>query len=250
MKSRDQKSQSNNDISQFSAAEVLFSNDPADLIEKIEAFPKFASRQAIAKFLTKYEIFKRILTVNGSIVECGVLHGAGLMTWAKLSSIFEPANHVRKVIGFDTFGGFPSVAGQDTHTGTFNELKQGGLMGSMIDNVQEAVRVYDLNRPINHIPKIELVQGDLCETAPAYLESNPHLVVSLLYLDLDLYEPTKKALEVFVPRMPKGAVIVFDELNAKIFPGETIAVMEKIGLRNLRIERFPFDSYVSYAILD
>lgn len=250
MKSRDQKSQSSSDLSQFGAAEALFSNDPADLIEKIEAFPKFASRQAIAKFLTKYEIFKRILTVNGSIVECGVLHGAGLLAWAKLSSIFEPANHVRKVIGFDTFGGFPSVAGEDIQTGTFNELKQGGLTGSAIDNVLEAVRVYDLNRPISHIPKIELVPGDLCKTAPAYLESNPHLVVSLLYLDLDLYEPTRKAIEVFLPRMPKGAVIAFDELNAKIFPGETIAVMEQIGLRNLRIERFPFDSYVSYAVLD
>lgn len=250
MKSRDQKSQSSNDLSQFGAAEALFRNDPAELIEKIEAFPKFASRQAIAKFLTKYEIFKRILTVNGSIVECGVLYGAGLLAWAKLSSIFEPANHVRKVIGFDTFGGFPSVAGEDTQTGTFNDLKKGGLTGSHIDNVLEAVSVYDLNRPISHIPKVELVQGDLCKTAPAYLENNPHLVVSLLYLDLDLYEPTRKAIEVFLPRMPKGAVIAFDELNAKIFPGETIAVMEQIGLRNLRIERFPFDSYVSYAVLD
>jgi hypothetical protein len=49
--------------------------------------------------------------------------------------------------------------------------------------------------------------------------------------------------------MPKGAVIVFDELNAKIFPGETKAVDEVIGLRNLKIKRFCFDSYVSYAIL-
>lgn len=250
MKSRDQKSQSSNDLSQFGAAELLFQQDSTQLIEKIEAFPKYASRQSIAKFLTKYEIFKRILTVNGSIVECGVLHGAGLLAWAKLSSIFEPANHVRKVIGFDTFGGFPSVAGEDTQTGTFHELKEGGLTGSSFDNVLEAVKIYDLNRPISHIQKVELVKGDLCKTAPAYLVSNPHLVVSLLYLDLDLYEPTKKALEVFLPRMPKGAIIAFDELNAKIFPGETMAVVEQIGLRNLRVERFPFDSYVSFAVLD
>lgn len=250
MKSRDLKSQSSNDLSQFGAAESLFQQDPTQLIEKIEAFPKYASRQSIAKFLTKYEIFKRILTVNGSIIECGVLYGAGLLAWAKLSSIFEPANHVRKVIGFDTFGGFPSVASEDTQTGTFQGLKEGGLTGSSLDNVLEAVKVYDLNRPISHIQKVELVKGDLCETAPAYLASNPHLVVSLLYLDLDLYEPTKKALEVFLPRMPKGAIIAFDELNAKIFPGETLAVLEQIGLRNLRVERFPFDSYVSFAVLD
>lgn len=250
MKSRDQKSQSANDLSQFEAIENLFQNDSTALIERLEAFPKYASRQAIAKFLTKYEIFKRILNVNGSIVECGVLHGAGLLAWAKLSSIFEPANHVRKVIGFDTFGGFPSVAKADTQTGTFNELKAGGLTGSTHELISEAVKVYDLNRPINHIPKVELVQGDLCVTARKYLDENPHLVVSLLYLDLDLYEPTKAAIEVFLPRMPKGSVIVFDELNAKIFPGETMAVMEQIGLRNLRIERFPFDSYVSFAVLE
>lgn len=250
MKSRDQKSQSTQDLMQFQAIEQLFNNDPASLVEKIEAFPKYASRQSIAKFLTKYEIFKWILTVNGSIVECGVLHGAGLLAWAKLSSIFEPSNHVRKVIGFDTFGGFPSVAQEDTRTGTFHELKAGGLMGSTLANIEEAVRAYDINRPIAHIPKVELITGDLCETAPKYLQDNPHLIVSLLYLDVDLYEPTKKAIETFLPRMPKGAVIAFDELNAKIFPGETMAVLETVGLRQLRIERFPFDSYVSFAVLD
>jgi hypothetical protein len=250
MKSRDAKSQSANDRDQFTAMTELFENDPVDLVEKLEAFPKYASRQAIAKFLTKYELFQKMLPVNGSIVECGVLHGAGLLTWAKLSSIFEPANHVRKVIGFDTFEGFPSVDEKDTRTGTFHELKESGLTGSSYDNVAEAVRVYDLNRPIAHIPKVELVRGDLLETAPAYLEENPHLVVSMLYLDVDLYEPTKAAIEAFLPRMPKGALLVFDELNAKIFPGETLAVDEGIGLSNLRIQRFAFDSYVSYAVIE
>jgi hypothetical protein len=114
---------------------------------------------------------------------------------------------------------------------------------------QRAVTLYDQNRPIAHIPKVELVKGDLCKTGPAYLKLNPHLVVSMLYLDLDLYEPTKVALETFLPRMPKGAVIVFDELNAKMFPGETLAVDEVLGLRNIRIRRMPFDSYVSYCVI-
>jgi hypothetical protein len=70
-----------------------------------------------------------------------------------------------------------------------------------------------------------------------------------LYLDVDLYEPTKKALEIFVPRMTKGSIIVFDELNAKIFPGETKAVNEYLGLKDIEIKRFTFDSYVSYCVL-
>jgi len=72
----------------------------------------------------------------------------------------------------------------------------------------------------------------------------------MLYLDVDLYEPTRAALATFLPRMPKGAIVVFDQLNAKIFPGETMAVDEVLGLKNIRIERFPFDSYVSFSVIE
>ena len=120
-------------------------------------------------------------------------------------------------------------------------LRVGGLTGSSLDEVEAAVRIYDLNRPLSHIPKVELVKGDLVETAPRYVKDNPHLVVAMLYLDVDLYEPTYAALATFLPRMPKGAIVVFDQLNAKIFPGETMAVDEVMGLKNIRIERFPFE---------
>lgn len=248
--SRDARSQSAQDLDQFSAMERVFDEDPTPLVDRIDGFAKYASRQALAKWITKVKLFEQILPVNGSIVECGVLHGAGTLTWAKLSSIFEPANHTRRVIGFDTFEGFPGVHEADSTTGTFSGLREGGLRGSAESQIRRAVEVYDLNRPISHIPKVELVPGDLCETAGRWVGRNPHAVVALLYLDVDLYEPTKAALEAFVPRMPKGAIIAFDELNAEIFPGETRAVEEVLGLRNLRIRRFPFDSYVSYAVLE
>jgi len=71
-----------------------------------------------------------------------------------------------------------------------------------------------------------------------------------LYLDFDLYEPTKTALDVFLPRMPKGAVVAFDELDNPIWPGETRAALEVMRRRGLRLERFGFDPYVSFAVLD
>jgi hypothetical protein len=246
---REPGNQSETDRDQFDRVTGVFERSAGTLAEKVDAFPKFASRQAIAKFLARHEIFKRTLGINGSVVECGVLHGGGLLTFAKLSSIYEPVNHTRKVIGFDTFAGFPSVSGTDTSRGTSEHLSTGGLTGSSREDVDEAIALYDANRPLSHIAKVELVEGDLVETAPRYLDDNPHLVVSLLYLDVDLYEPTKAALDTFLPRMPRGAVVAFDELNARIFPGETQAVHEVLGLSELRIERFPFDSYVSYAVL-
>lgn len=214
---REPANQSSADLEQFKAMEAVFDQSAGSFPDKIDAFAKFASRQAIAKFLVRYEIFKRILPVNGSIIECGVLHGGGILAFAKFSSLLEPANHVRKIIGFDTFEGFPSISDAD-RKGDSAHLKVKGLTGSAMDDVSRAVALYDMNRPLAHIPKVELVKGDLVQTAPQYVAENPHLVVSLLYLDVDLYDPTRAALEAFLPRMPKGAVVVFDQLNARIFP--------------------------------
>lgn len=248
--SRERKMQSKSDMEQFQAMEAVFNSGSEEIYEKIDAFPKYATRQSIAKFLTKYEIFKQIKNVNGSIVECGVLHGGGLMAWAKMSSIFEPVNHTRRIIGFDTFQGFASITQKDTETGDSIHFGQGRMKGSSYDELIKVIELYDLNRPLNHIPKVELIQGDISETVPDYIKAHPHLVVSLLYLDVVIYEPTKAALEAFLPRMVKGSIIAFDELNAELYPGETLAVDEVIGLRNLKIRRFEFDSYVSYAVLE
>src|SRR5687767_2404375 len=161
---REPRNQSAADNAQFEMVERVFTQSAGSIAERIDAFPKFASRQAIGKFLARYEIFKKILGVNGSIVECGVLHGGGLLAYAKLSSLFEPSNHVRKIIGFDTFEGFPSVNDKDA-AGTSSHLKVGGLTGSTLDDVARAVALYDANRPLSHIPKVELVKGDLKVTA-------------------------------------------------------------------------------------
>jgi hypothetical protein len=99
------------------------------------------------------------------------------------------------------------------------------------------------------MPKVQVIKGNAVKTIPKYLIENPHTVVSLLYLDMDIYEPTKVALQKFIPRMPKGSIIVFDELNSEYWTGETLAVLDTIGIRNLKIERFSFDTRISYAIL-
>jgi hypothetical protein len=245
---REPKLQSPADLEHLRLAEEVFGAASEPVPDRIDAFPKFASRRAIAKFLARSEIFKRMLGVNGSIVECGVLHGAGLFTFAQLSAIYEPYNHTRRIVGFDTFAGVPSVHAADTTSGSSSHFRSGALAGSTEAELRRAIELFDANRPLSHIPKIELVAGDLCQTAAKYVEANPHLVVSLLYLDVDLYEPTKAALEAFLPRMPKGGIVAFDELNAQTFPGETTAALEVLGFSDTRLERFPFDPYISYCV--
>jgi len=219
-------------------------------VDKLRAFPKFVPVAELGRFLAKSRIFERVLQVPGSIVECGVFGGGGLMTWAALSAILEPLNHVRRVIGFDTFEGFVRTSPRDGAESANRAAVAGGLAADSADDIARCAAIFDLYRPLGHIPKIELVKGDALATIPEYLDRNPHLVVSLLYLDFDLYEPTRCALERFVPRMPKGAVIAFDELNHRAWPGETTALVDTLGIRSLRLERFPFQPQIAFACLD
>lgn len=224
------------------------------LYEKIQSFPAYLQTTYLRKFISRYEIYKQIVNVHGSVVECGVQGGGGVFAWAHFSEIFEPFNHLRKIIGFDTFTGFPELAHIDLKERddkVKSEMKYvGGIKSETFDHLSNLIKIFDQSRPLNHITKIQLIEGEAKDTIPAYIEKNPELVCALLWLDFDVYEGTKVALENFLPRMPKGAVIAFDELNHPVWPGETVALFETIGIKNLRITRMPHFSTVSYAVVD
>ena len=163
------------------------------------------------------------------------------MWFAKLSAIYEPYAHSRKIIGFDVFNGFPSIHEKDSvhaHMGDLGDVD--------LKLLKKSIQLYDLNRPIEHISKIHLVKGDAIKTIPKYFKKNPYTLVAFLYLDFDLYEPTKIALQTIIPRMPKGAIIAFDELNDEQWRGETIALLEEMNINNCKIRQFPEDPHISF----
>ncbi len=238
---------SKKDMDSYALVERAFENSELRVFDKLEAFSRFVPKRSLARFLVKSELFKKIIDINGSIIECWVFNGAGLFTWAQLSSIYEPTNHSRKIIWFDTFEGFPSVHEEDSNTDK-NHAK-GDLLGDTLDAFTLSIDKINSERYLGHINSIQLVQGDFMVKSEEYLKANPHLLVSLMYLDFDLYEPTKKALEVFLPRMSKGSVLCFDELNCSNFPGETSALLESLNINNYSIQRFPTDPWISYIVL-
>ena len=148
--------------------------------------------------------------------------------------------------GYKIFTGYP----RDGPLSSAKVYVPGGLAIDTQADLERAITLFDRNRVLSHIPKVRLVRGDAQTTIPAYIQANPHLVVSLLWLDFDIYAPTATALRHFLPRMPKGAIIAFDELNHEVWPGETVAVLEEVGLNRLRLQRFAFGSTLSYARLD
>lgn len=224
-------------------------NECSDSVEiKLQNFPKYVRRQHLKRFLAMYELFKLVLPVKGSVVECGVFRGFGVMTWAKLSAMLEPENLTRRIYGFDTFQGFPTIGDKDRSK--FASPAEGELSASSHDELLQLIEQYDRDRFLGHLPKVELIAGDITKSAAAFIESHPHVLISLLFIDCDLYDPTHAALKAFLPRMPKGAIVAFDELDNPIWPGETLAALENDLLKGLRLRRLEWDPYIAYAVIE
>lgn len=209
----------------------------------------FLTSKSLSRVLFFYELYKKIVNTHGVIMEFGVRWGQSLAVLSALRGIFEPFNRHRKVIGFDTFEGFKGMSGED---GERCKCVDGSF--SVSENYEvyldRLIGLHDATNPISHLKKYELVKGDACQTVPAYLAAHPETVISMAIFDFDIYKPTKAALEAIKPHLMKGSVLVFDELCDDIFPGETVAVREVLGLNNLRVERMPMTARISYAVLD
>ena len=213
-------------------------------------FAKYVKRQELGRLLARHQLFQKIADIQGCIVEGGVYAGQGLMTWAQLSAILEPVGGVfRHIYGFDTFAGIPGVHKKDLQ-GSFDlDWRRGDVKDESFEELNRCIELYDMNRFLDQIPRVTLVKGDFMKTAPKFLKDNPHVLVSMLYLDFDIYEPTKLALELFLPRMPKGSILAFDEINHPFWPGETLALLEMMDLRSIRIQKFPYEVNMSYIVL-
>lgn len=224
-------------------------NSPLPDDQLLDNIALFVDSKKLARMLFMDHIYKQILEVQGVVFEFGTRWGPNAAQFAALRGIYEPFNRHRKIVAFDTFTGFPSVAAQD---GTSELMKPGHLFTSekYEKYLEHVLSIHESLNPLAHIRKFEVCKGDASHELKDYLDRNPHTIISLAYFDFDIYEPTKKCLELILPRLTKGSVVGFDELNDPDSPGETVALMETVGLQNIRLKRYRYASRVSYYIVE
>jgi hypothetical protein len=206
----------------------------------------FFNKTETARLLYLHEIYCKILNVHGVIMEFGVRWGQNLALFETFRGIHEPFNRNRKIIGFDTFDGFPYVSEKD------GAATPGGY--SVTPNYEKYLEALLSNREregtLAHVKKFELVKGDAAVTVRDYLERHPQTIISLAYFDLDIYPPTKAVLEAIRPYLTRGSIVALDELGIETFPGETVALREVFGLDKIRLVHSPFSSNRSYFIYE
>ena len=216
----------------------LAADFPADGRERLHQAPLFLLPHVLRRIVFFSEIYQKILRVPGVVMEFGVRYGRDMAILDGLRTVYEPLNYGRKIVGFDTFTGFPSV---DPKDGGLDIARVGSLTTAegYEDYLGAVMAQRERMAPYDHIRKFEVVRGDASETLAAYLAANPQTIVAFAYFDMDIYEPTKRCLELLKPHLTRGSILGFDELNCSEFPGETLAVREVLGLDRIALRRPP-----------
>lgn len=198
----------------------------------------YLRRQPLTDLLSLDALYRMIISIPGVIMEFGVHRGRHLSALTALRGVHEPYNPHRRIIGFDTFTGFPDVTAIDA----VSPAAVPGRFAVAADYPQHLRDVLDAHEDGEHLAHIQrtlLVQGDVRDTLPRYLAQNPQTIVALAYFDLDLYEPTRDTLRAVLPYLNKGSVLAFDQLGHPKWPGETAALREVLGSRQARLNVLP-----------
>lgn len=192
----------------------------------------------IGKLLNHLEIYKKILDLPGDILEFGVYKGTSLVRLLSFRNLLEN-EYSRKVIGFDIFGKFPNSLELESDKDFVERFENAGGNGI-------SKKGLEMHLDNKNMRNYELIEGDILQTIPSFIEKNKGKKISLLHIDVDVYEPTKVILENFWDNIVSGGILMLDDYGT--VEGETKAVDEFFANQDITIHKPPFNHIPSYII--
>ena len=182
------------------------------------------------RFAHFVHLYTSIGNVPGNVVECGVGWGRSLLTFSTLSTALEDG---RKIIGYDSFAGFPKPSNDD-------EPERTGVVEGRYDTSEDVVMRFLENSGLPTVfleQQLKLVAGFFEDTVPNYDEGP----IALLHLDCDLHDSYKTALGGLYDHVSPGGIIAFDEYQANpTYPGARKAINAFFGEDSSKIIKSPY----------
>lgn len=164
-----------------------------------------ADNRVFTKMTKKIELYLKVKDLAGDIIEFGVFKGAGMALFLNLKEMYEP-NSLMKVIGFDFFNTTKMLDTLD------------GLNKSMMSNVLNRVDNNELsytsvNKRLSNFntDNYKLFEGEAVSKCNQFNLESPGARIKLLYMDLDLGEPTYNILKILWNKIVKNGIIILDE---------------------------------------
>lgn len=221
-------------------------NDNQKMYNNFNEFIFSNDRNVFNKLYYKFFFYNMTKHLIGDIIECGVFKGSGIMSWLKIIDMMEP-NTIKKVIGFDFFD--PSFVDDITTDVDKKTMKQVFERDSDLDNFDvsvEGITEKILCSGIKH-DKFELIKGNIIKTSEKYIKERPGARISILYLDMDLEEPTYVTLKNMWNNIVPGGVVVFDEYGYHSW-SESNGVDKFASEMNLSINRTNIKAPTGYIV--
>ena len=192
----------------------------------------------LRKALFHYEIYKKISNISGDIFEFGVFRGCSLIRFATYRDLFRK-NFKSKIYGFDDFGKFYQQSRKKDKI--FIKRWKRDLQTNSKSDSGISVKELKLIIKKKKFKNVHLVKGNILKTLPKFLKYNKNLKISLLHLDIDVYEPTFFTLEKLYNKVQKGGIILIDDYG--VANGVTRAVNKFKKIKKIKTEKLGNLSY-------
>ena len=189
----------------------------------------------IAKMLAYYELYKIASKIKGDFVLGGIFRGISTVEFSTFINLFENSLK-QKLIVFDEFKKFPKNNNDLKSLTVIKQMGEKGITKSQLALVLK-------NKKIKNV---ELIKGKITKTVSDYVSSHPKLKISLLNMDVDIYDRELISLKILYPFVTKGGVIILNDYG--VFDYETKIMNNFFKNENLKIEKLSFSKTPSYII--
>ena len=189
----------------------------------------------IAKMLAYYELYKIASKIKGDFVLGGIFRGISTVEFSTFINLFENSLK-QKLIVFDEFKKFPKNNNDLKSLTVIKQMGEKGITKSQLALVLK-------NKKIKNV---ELIKGKITKTVSDYVSSHPKLKISLLNMDVDIYDRELISLKILYPFVTKGGVIILNDYG--VFDYETKIMNKFFKNENLKIEKLSFSKTPSYII--
>ena len=154
--------------------------------------------------------------ISGDVVECGIA-AASNFAFLMLGTIASSNTIDRSFWGFDSFEGIQLAGKKDTLqpgigkiTHNVDVTEDELLVSSGVTSVSKQNVIDNLSRWNLYNDKVKLVEGWIQKTLTDDIVKQINNI-SILRLDMDIYAPTKYALEKLYPLVSPGGVVIIDD---------------------------------------
>lgn len=197
------------------------------------------ANECLGKNIAEYELFKSTLDIPGAIIECGVFRGASLIRFAAMRDLLSDPP-LKKVIGFDTFDGWPVPKLPADKKAREDFIKSEGTLAISKEQLLDVFKRKEVSN-------VELIEGDITETVPHYVEVHPELKISFLNVDCCAFEPILVVLKNFYERIVSGGILLLSDWGTSV-GGCTTALETYFGMTSVPVRRFPFSHLPFYLV--